>query len=198
MPALVPDQAHTLTLAENPGKAAMHLRRVCFFALLVLFNYVAMAGAMPGRGDVPPSYLGRDAQDHDVHVEDMHGKVVVITFWASWCGYCLKELPTLASIQKLAGADKLQVVAISYKEDYGNFVKIRHNLRKYNLVLTYDSNSAISAAYGVTGIPHMVMIGRDGRIAHVHVGYDESMLDTIANELNELLAAPVPANTQAP
>jgi hypothetical protein len=44
----------------------------------------------------------------------------------------------------------------------------------------------------------MVMIGRDGRIAYVHVGYDESMLDTIANELNTLLAAPVPANTHAP
>jgi thiol-disulfide isomerase/thioredoxin len=175
----------------------MHLRRACLFALLMLFTHVAAAGTMPGRGDVPPSYLGRDADDHDVHVEDMHGKVVVITFWASWCGYCLKELPTLASIQKLAGASQLQVVAISYKEDYEKFLKIRHNLRKYNLVLTYDANSAISSAYGVTGIPHMVMIGRDGRIAHVHVGYGDEMLDTIANQLNALLAAPPPA-TQAP
>lgn len=176
----------------------MKMHRACFFALLVLFAQVAVAGTMPGRGDVPPSYLGRDANGKDVRVEDMRGKVVVVTFWASWCGYCLKELPVLAGIQKLAGGAQLQVVAVSYKEDYDKFLRIRHNLRKYDLVMTYDSNSSISAAYGVTGIPHMVMIGRDGRIAHVHVGYDESMLDTIANQLNTLLAAPKPAAAQAP
>jgi thiol-disulfide isomerase/thioredoxin len=176
----------------------MQLRPACFFALLVLFTHVAVAAAPPGGGDLAPSALGRDANDHDVRVEDMHGKVVVVTFWASWCGYCLKELPILANIQKLAGADNLQVVAISYKEDHDNFRKIYRTLRKSNLVLTYDTKSTISSAYGVTGIPHMVMIGRDGRIAYVHVGYDESMLDTIANELNTLLAAPVPANTHAP
>jgi thiol-disulfide isomerase/thioredoxin len=176
----------------------MKMRLGGFVALLLLLTQVAIAGAVPGRGDVPPSYLGRDAHDHDVHVEDMHGKVVVVTFWASWCGYCLKELPTLASIQKLAGTHQLQVVAISYKEDYNNFRQIHHNLRKTDLMLTYDTNAAVSASYGVTGIPQMVMIGRDGRIAYVHVGYDESMLDTIANELNELPAAPVPARMQAP
>ena len=176
----------------------MHLRRACFFALLVLFTHVAMAGTPPGSGDPAPSYLGRDANDHDVRAEDMHGKVIVVTFWASWCGYCLKELPILANVQKLAGANQLQVVAISYKEDYNNFRQIHHNLRKTDLLLTYDTKATASAAYGVTGIPHMVMIGRDGRIAHVHVGYNESMLDTIADELNTLLAAPVPADTHAP
>ena len=89
----------------------MQLRPACFFALLVLFTHVAVAATPPGSGDLPPSALGRDANDHDVRVEDMHGKVVVVTFWASWCGYCLKELPILANIQKLAGADNLQVVA---------------------------------------------------------------------------------------
>jgi thiol-disulfide isomerase/thioredoxin len=181
-----------------PRELAANVRRIVFFTLLTLLTRVVAATNAPDAGDMPPSYLGHDARDHDVRVEDMRGKVVVVTFWASWCGYCLKELPILANVQKLAGAQQLQVVAISYKEDYENFRKISRKLQKYDLVLTYDGNSAVSKAYGVTAIPHMVMIGRDGRIAQVYQGYDESMLDTIASQLNTLLAAPKPAITQAP
>lgn len=176
----------------------MRTRWMCFFALLMSLAHATYAGSVPGPGDMPPSYLGHDASGNDVHIEAMRGKVVVITFWASWCGYCLKELPILASIQKLETPTQLQVVAISYKEDYETFRKIRRHLNSYHLLLTYDSDAAISRTYGVHGIPHMVMIGRDGRIAHVHVGYDDAMFNTIASELNALLAEPAPAATHAP
>jgi thiol-disulfide isomerase/thioredoxin len=176
----------------------MRIYRTWLVAALLLLTGAAHASAGPGPGDAPPDFLGRDASGHDVHVQDMHGKVVLITFWASWCGYCLKELPILAGIQKLAGPGQLQVVAISYNEDYDNFRKIHHNLRKENMLLTYDSNASVSKAFGVSGIPHMLMIGRNGRIAHVHVGYDESMLDTIIAEVNALLATPAPDSGHAP
>jgi thiol-disulfide isomerase/thioredoxin len=179
---------------------AMSIRRAGLFALLVCFTQFAFAAPpVPhlGQGDIPPSFLGRDANDKDVNVEDMRGKVTVVSFWATWCGYCQKELPILASIQKLAGGTQLQVIAVNTNDDYDKFRIVRRRLKKYDLVLTYDSG-AISKAYGVTGLPHLVMIGRDGRIAYVHEGYDESMLDTIASELNTLLAAPVPAPTHAP
>jgi thiol-disulfide isomerase/thioredoxin len=180
----------------------MKIRLTFLFALCVVALVPSIRAATTDRvldsGDVPPSFLGRDANDKDVHVQDMHNKVVVVSFWATWCGYCLKELPILAGIQKLAGGQQLQVVAINTDDDYDKFWKVRRSLKKYNLVMTYDSG-AISKAYGVKGLPHLVMIGRDGRIAYVHEGYDESMLNTIADELNTLLAAaPVPAATHAP
>jgi thiol-disulfide isomerase/thioredoxin len=170
----------------------MRIHRALLVAALLLLAGMAQASTGLAQGDVPPDFLGRDSNGHDVHVQDLHGKVVLITFWASWCGYCLKELPILAGIQKLAGPAQLQVVAISYKEDYDNFRKIHHNLRKESMLLTYDSDSTASKAFDVSGIPHILMIGRDGRIAHVHVGYDEAMLDTIVAEVNALLATPAP------
>lgn len=174
----------------------MRKYRGYFFAALFTLASTAFAGTAPG--DVPPDSLGHDATGKALHVQDMHGKVVLITFWASWCGYCLKELPILAGIQKIAGPAQLQVVAVSYKEDYSKFLQIRHNLRKQDMLLAYDSDASVAKAYGISGIPHMVMIGRDGRIAYVHIGYDASMLDTIIAQTNTLLAAPAAAASHAP
>lgn|GEM_PF-7064925 len=50
----------------------------------------------------------------------------------------------------------------------------------------------------MNGIPHMVMIGRDGRIAQVYRGYDESLLDDIVKNINRLLAEPIPPPSAAP
>lgn len=174
----------------------MRTSSIYFCAVLLSLANVAFAGTAPG--DAPPNFLGRDASSKDIHVQDMHGKVVVVTFWASWCGYCLKELPILAGIQKLAGPAQLQVVAVSYNEEYKNFLAIHHNLRKQDMLLTYDSDTSVAKAYAVSGIPHMVMIGRDGRVAYVHVGYDEAMLDTIIAEVNTLLTAPASGIDHAP
>jgi len=55
----------------------------------------------PAVGDIPPALLGKDRDGHRVDLGEYRGKVVVLTFWASWCGYCLKELPALDALQAL-------------------------------------------------------------------------------------------------
>ncbi|PWK92028.1 TlpA disulfide reductase family protein [Fulvimonas soli] len=158
-------------------------------ALAALLS-LGIACAHAAAGDAPPDYLGTLRDGTPVHAQQFQGKVVVVTFWATWCGYCMKELPVLANIQRLAGAARLQVVAISHDEERSTYVQVARQLKDLGLVLAYDGDKKAAAAFGVNGIPHMVMIGRDGRIAHVHVGYDQDMLPTIADELNALLAAP--------
>jgi hypothetical protein len=92
------------------------------------------------------------------------------------------------------------VVAISHQESKDVFRQVRRRLDnlKLGLILTDDSDNSISKTYGVNGIPHMVMIGRDGRIAQVSRGYDESMLDDIVKDINGLLAQPAAPPVAAP
>ena len=149
--------------------------------------------ARPGEGDIPPDYLGRDRDGHDVRLSALHGKVVIVSFWASWCGYCMKELPVLAAVQKMKGPTDLQVIGVSHKDDLDTFSKIRRRWKDLDIILTFDGgDQRIAKPYGVNGIPHMVMIGRDGRIAHVHVGYGEDMAQQILDEVDELLDQPAP------
>ncbi|RDI97891.1 TlpA family protein disulfide reductase [Dyella solisilvae] len=154
--------------------------------------------AHPDTGDIPPDFLGHDRHGADVRVSGFHGKVVIVSFWASWCRYCLKEMPILAAIQKKVGSDQLQVVGVDHDDDMDLFRKTRYRWKDLDVILTYEpSDNSISKPYGIKGLPYMVMIGRDGRIAHIHVGYGEDELDGILAELQDLLNAPAPAPSTA-
>ena len=114
------------------------------------------------------------------------GKVLVVTFWASWCGPCKAELPVLEGLQNAAKGN-VQVVAVNI-EPRETFRAVSRALSSLNLTLTNDPNKWYSTAYGVNGNPHMVIIGKDGKILHVHRGYNEKQLDEFAAEINAMLA----------
>lgn len=161
---------------------------------LPLWLFVSAVQAHLAPGDTPPDFLGNTRAEDPVHVSDMRGKVVVVTFWASWCHYCQQELPSLAGIQKLVSPRQLQVVAVN-RDDRDTFLKLDHYLAKKtpSLVLTFDPG-AVGKAYGINGIPNTFLIDRDGKVAYVHVGYGDDMLDGIASEINNLLARPAQAS----
>lgn len=167
--------------------------------LLLALAITATAYAKPGEGDVAPDYLGHDRHGNEVRVSALRGKVVIVSFWASWCGYCLKEMPILAAIQKKMGTSDLQVVGVNHDDDLDTFTKIQHRWKDLDVILTYEAGDhRISKPYDFKVIPYMVMIGRDGRIAHIHEGYGEDMLDDILGEIQDLLDTPAPSSGPTP
>lgn len=168
-----------------------HSLRLTLAALALVA--VSLCHARPGLGDLPPDYLGKDRNGNDVRLSALRGKVVIVSFWASWCKYCQKEMPVLAALQKVKGADQLAVVGVDHQDDLDTFNTVRRRWRGLDVILTYDpSDNRISKPWGVDVLPYMVMIGRDGRIAQVHVGYDETMLHQILGEVQHLLDEPAP------
>ena len=163
-----------------------------FLISLSLLASQAAQAAVPAAGDQAPETFGRTAGGEWPKLADFHGKVVVISFWATWCGYCIKELPVLENVQK-AAKNSLQVIAIN-TESRGSFNETERRMRKvFTLKLTNDEDEKGSDAYGVKGIPHLVIIGRDGKIAQVYRGYGEAMLPGIVDVINKAIATPAPA-----
>ena len=169
------------------------MRQILAIALSVLLAAPAVADPMPRKGERAPDVLGTTADGTALEVPQFKGKVLVVTFWASWCGPCMHELPMLESLQRLAGKDRLRVVAVNI-EEMAVFRKISRKLESFELTVAHDDRKRGSDAYGVHGIPHMVIIGRDGTILKVNRGYSESALDSILAEINAALAAPVSAS----
>lgn len=163
------------------------LKRLLVAASL-LFVSVAQAGI--AAGDTPPDFLGQTRKGDDIHVSDMHGKVVVVAFWASWCQYCMKEFPALANIQKLVSPNQLQVVAIN-QDERDTFVKLSRALAKITPDVIYTRDRGpVGKTYDVKSIPRTVLIDRDGKVAYINIGYGDDTLDDLANEINTLLAKP--------
>lgn len=141
-------------------------------------------------GDMPPPKIGRTASGDKVNLADYKGRVVVISFWASWCGPCRKELPILASLQKQVSRNDLAVFAINWREDSERYGKIVRALKGYDLTLVSDETGYVGDQYNVDAIPHMIVIGRDGKISAIHIGYGEGEIPTLVDEINALLAQP--------
>ena len=164
----------------------MHRFFICL--PLIFATSTAFAVSDPAIGDKAPDVeLGVTSAGKSVKSADYAGQVVVVTFWASWCGPCKKELPIMENLQEL-GKGQIQVVAVNI-EDREKFKKIARILKDQQMQFANDQHEVSQRAYHVKGIPHMIIIGRNGRILDVHTGYGEAAIPTIVDEINSALAA---------
>ncbi|MGH8026681.1 MAG: TlpA disulfide reductase family protein [Pseudoxanthomonas sp.] len=165
--------------------------KIALGLLLACFSCSLLAGEnkpQPEPGDIPPPMLGKlHGGDTQVNLQDYRGKVVIVTFWASWCGPCRKELPVLANFQQAIGRDALEVIAVNFKEPRSDFLGVVRANRKLQLNYVHDGKGAASDEYGVNALPNMFVIDRDGTIAYVHRGYSEEMLEGFIAEVMSLL-----------
>jgi len=140
-------------------------------------------------GVVPFDDLGKDVDGNKVTISEHHGKVVIVSFWASWCGPCRKELPILANIVKKVGPDHLKVISINFHDEPKNFRIIADALKTLPITILRDANGKAARKFDVQGIPRMIIIDRDGKVAADHTGYGEGSVNEIVEELNRVLLA---------
>jgi peroxiredoxin len=120
-------------------------------------------------GERPPDFVGHTAHGSRVSLAALRGKVVILTFWATWCPPCRPELAMLEGLQRELGAQELAVVAVNTRE-------ASPLVREYveTLGLTYsvlvDPRGELQNAYGVLGLPTTFVIARDGRAVARAIG----------------------------
>ena len=141
----------------------------------------------PGIGEAPPTIGLKDRGGSVIDLAALQGKVVVVTFWASWCGPCRRELPMLGKVQEVVGREHLEVIAVNFKEPRRDFNAVIRANKDLDLTYVHDERGIVSDRYGVTALPNMFINGQDGLIAQTHRGYSEDVLQSFMQELLELL-----------
>jgi peroxiredoxin len=162
-------------------------RRLTLWGSAVALATIALASPhIPQVGDDPPDVLGKSSTGEAIHLKDYRGRIVVISFFASWCGPCRKEVPMLMKLQEHATRDKVVVFSVNWRQSYDEFRQIGKIFEKEKSAITLvsDERGHIGDAYSVKGIPHMLIVGRDGKIVAIHVGYSEDEIPVIVDEIN--------------
>jgi thiol-disulfide isomerase/thioredoxin len=169
-------------------------RYLCLLGILFAANaFATEAPSGPAVGTIAPDFKARNlVTGEDITLSSQQGKVVILTFWASWCGPCKRELPILENAQRAVGKDKLVVFAVSHNDKPEALAAIKRPAAKWQINVMTDSYDHVARLYTVSGIPHLFMIGRDGRVVANHLGYGDRSVEELIADINQALAAPLP------
>ena len=129
-------------------------------------------------GERAPAELGRAKNGELVRIADNPTQVHAVTFWASWCAPCQVELPMLEKLQRVVGQDKLRVIAVNI-EDREVFRTVTRDMADWKMTLSNDQYKAAQKTYKGGAIPHLTIIGKDGLVKKVFIGYSEDDLNSV-------------------
>jgi cytochrome c biogenesis protein CcmG/thiol:disulfide interchange protein DsbE len=128
----------------------------------------------------------KNVDGKEVKLASLKGKVVLLDFWATWCGPCKIEIPWFIEFQNKYGKDGLQVVGVSVDDTQAKLKPYVTQMKMNYLVLQGLDHDDIQDAYGpLFGIPVTVVISRDGKVCAKHMGL--SSKDGFENEIKSLL-----------
>ena len=152
----------------------------------------ALALSMPALAGPPggpaPAFTLASRAGQDVSLSQYKGNVVMINFWASWCGPCRQEMPLLESIYKKYGKMGFTMIGVNVEPD-SNAANEWLKATPVSFPILYDRDSRVSKLYDVSGMPSTVIIDRTGKLRTLHRGYkpgdENEYLDSIRTLIRE-------------
>jgi thiol-disulfide isomerase/thioredoxin len=158
--------------------------------ILPVLALVALVSGLPASAAAPASVapdFNLPARDGSkVHLSDLKGQVVMINFWASWCGPCRQEMPLLDELYgkyQLAG---LILLSVNIDEHAEPAIEMAQTL-KVSYPVLFDTRKEVSRAYDVNAMPVTVLVDRAGVVRYVSEGYKPGYEKRYTEKLRELL-----------
>ncbi|CAA7612523.1 TlpA disulfide reductase family protein [Magnetospirillum sp. SS-4] len=157
-----------------------------FLAVLLLLSACGESGGKtPHVGDAPPAFKLATLDGSTVdYPAQLAGKVVVLRFWATWCPFCKDEMKMIQTVWSQSRDRGFEVLAVNAGQEKGDIAEFIAKLGVTYPVLL-DPGSKVTRAYGVTGLPMTLFVGRDGKVKGRILGETDEA--TFRRKVEELL-----------
>lgn len=137
--------------------------------VLAVIIQPANAPSAPTIGAIAPDFTSITPEGDTIRLSDFRGQVVLLNFWATWCGPCRIEMPIFEQLYAQTDETNITILAVNNRESVEQVVRFRDQLR-LSFPLAMDETGTIQDQYQIGGYPMTYIINADGVIVDIHYG----------------------------
>jgi len=156
--------------------------------LLILcgaLSFLPHCGKEVKESGLAPDFSLKTLEGHEMTLASLKGKVVLIDFWATWCGPCRESIPHLVDLYKTNRERGFEVIGVSV--DKGETEVVRRFSKAMNIPYPIlIASEAVTRSYGVTALPTTILIDREGNIQERVIGFNSKIAKELAAKVKEL------------
>mgnify|MGYP001150329443 FL=1 len=171
---------------ETQLRNQFRYRRLLLIGALLASGLSSANTTTVNVGAEAPDFALRSAAGPNLRLSEHRGQVVMINFWATWCGPCRQEMPKLDEIFARYEPAGFTLLGVNIDEDSAQAQRLADELG-VTFPLLFDDEQDVSRLYDVQAMPMTVMVDRSGTVRSVHYGYRPGMEQRYLDEVRALL-----------
>ena len=161
------------------------IKNIVLGALFTAFTATTLASSGL-TGQAAPDFVLKSSTGENLRLSEHRGDVVMINFWATWCGPCRQEMPLLDDLYARYERVGFSLLGVNIDDDSSRAMKMIEELGVSFPVL-FDETKQVSKLYDVQAMPVTVLVDREGTVRHIHHGYKPGYEDKYLTEIRALL-----------
>ena len=138
------------------------------------------------EGQTAPDFALKSSTGENMRLSEYRGDVVMVNFWATWCGPCRQEMPLLDELYQRYSRVGFNLLGVNIDDDSRRAMQMIEELG-VNFPVLFDASKRVSALYDVDAMPVTVIIDREGTVRYVHQGYKPGYEDKYLTQIRSLL-----------
>ena len=169
------------------------LKTVLFLVLastLLYFIYSEQGHEEFAVGEQAPAWALQNEKGEGVSLSDYKGKVVLLSFWATWCPPCIREIPSLNLLQERFSSKDFTVLGVNLDDDGWEAIRFLNKKIPLQFPIVWDHQAIVSDLYHVDHLPQSYLISRDGTILKGFSGGIEAEDEALNDLIQESLQIP--------
>ncbi len=165
----------------------MNTKKLIIAAWISIFSLLFAGNAAANKISHPaPDFTLKSRSGENIKLSEQRGQVVMINFWASWCGPCRQEMPLLEKLYQRYEPMGFTLLGVNVEENSDDALRWLKNL-DISFPILLDTQNKTSELYSVMAMPTTLLIDRDGNIRFLHQGYVPGVEDEYEQQIRTLI-----------